>query len=116
MSDIDNYPNLKDELLDQMVAKAITITGDFFTFQARCLDQRSLAHYFLIYLSEDEKKEFASEIDVSKIALDADAGLDQVSFAFGCELQNMLLDHIQENFVDQMQNYIDEYWASKEYE
>lgn len=116
MSDIDDYPNLKDELLDQMVAKAITITGDFFTFQAKCLDQRSLAHYFLIDLSEDEKKDFASEIDVSKIALDSDAGLDQVSFAFGCELQNMLIDHIQENFVDQMQPYIDEYWATKEYE
>jgi len=113
---INDYPLLKDELIKQMVAKAISSTGDFFTFKASLTDQVEMVDCYIEDMSEEEKREALANLDVSELVIKDDDAMKDIKAAIDYWLSCKLRVEIQDNFVDQMQNELDEYWAEARYD
>lgn len=111
--DINDYPLLKDELLKQMVAKAISSTGDFFTFKASLTDQVEMVDCYVEDMSAEEKREALCKVNTSELTVGNHSAMKDLSHAIEYWLMINLRVEIQDNFVDQMQNELDDYWAEE---
>lgn len=113
---IRDYPALKDELIEQMVAKAITSTGDFNIWAATFLNQYCLSDCFLQGMDDYDKHCAMSAVIISQVLVEKGEGIDEAVESFKLDLNNHLIAEIQEHFISQMQPILDNYWEEQNYD
>lgn len=107
---------LKGELLEAMTGRAITSTGDFDIFKLKLAAQWIIADEYFKGLNKYDKQCFMREVEIKEMALEDGGGVEDSVSAFQFDLSNILNKYIQEEYVQQMQPILDNYWEEQNYD